>query len=757
MTGDGIGSLGHAKNELLRLSIDAVPAGIAMFDREMRYLAVSRRYREDLGIVGESVIGRCHYDLFPDIPERWREIHRRCLAGAIEKCDEDLFARADGTLAWYRWEIRPWLAADGTIGGIVLFTENVTRAVIERAELRRWADAFDNAAFGIAVGRQGTSMVDFANTAYAAMRGMTVEEVKGKALAELYPADELAHVQEMFAAADRTGEVAFETRCLHKSGGTLPIHVHVTSVRDAQANLLYRIVTTIDISRRRDAERSAREHEARLQAVMDHSVDGLITIDRDGTVTSFSRPAERMFGYGADEVIGRNVGMLMPSRGALGTADTPVAGLGRDIEGQRKDGSYFPVDLVVGEIPNEDGGGAREFVGAVRDITDRVEAEARLRQAQKMEAIGQLTGGLAHDFNNLLGVITDNLELAASRLKPDDRARVRIDAAIAAAWRGADLTRRLLAFARRQSLHPRRLDVNDVVAGTVKLLRRTLGEAIEIVLVPASAPWPVVADPVQLEACLMNLATNARDAMPLGGRLTITAENQHVGAGAFATGGDMAAGDYVTITVADTGTGMTHDVLARVFEPFFTTKEVGQGTGLGLSMVFGFIKQSAGHIAVESMPGAGTIIRLLLPRAAGEALAAATALPADLAGRGESVLVVEDNAALQRVAVDQLIDLGYRVHAVDGAPAALDLLTEQPVDLLFTDVVMPGGMDGFQLARRVAEQWPQMTIVLTSGFTDMRSADVRAAIGRPAHLLRKPYARDELARALRRAIDGGEG
>jgi PAS domain S-box-containing protein len=418
----------------------------------------------------------------------------------------------------------------------------------------------------------------------------------------------------------------------------------------------------------------------------------------------------------------------------------------------RPDGSLRHISREW-EIIRDDAGDPVQSLCTIQDITERRHTEEQLRQAQKMEAIGNLTGGMAHDFNNLLGIIVGNLDLARERIGSDRELSEIVDEALDAAWRGADLTRRLLAFARRQPLRPARVDVNELVADTVRLLRRLLGEDIEISLELAEKVWPVAADPAQLEASLTNLATNARDAMPNGGRLIITSANSHLDADYAAVHADVAAGEFVMIGVSDTGIGMSAEIASRIFEPFFTTKEAGKGTGLGLSMVFGFLRQSGGHVNVYSEPGVGTTFRLYLPRLTTEALPreVAQARPVEPAA-GETVLVVEDNPAMRRIALRQLRELGYRVVECDRAAAALELLQREPVDLLFTDLVMPGGLDGIALARMAAERWPMLKIVLTSGFPQARVDGSGELLGE-LQLLSKPYRKEELAAALRAALE----
>jgi signal transduction histidine kinase/ActR/RegA family two-component response regulator len=410
--------------------------------------------------------------------------------------------------------------------------------------------------------------------------------------------------------------------------------------------------------------------------------------------------------------------------------------------------SFYPVrvhDSVIG-------------IGvALIEVTEQRRVEAQLRQAHKMEAIGNLTGGMAHDFNNLLGVIIGNLDLLCESRADDTEIIELAGDARDAALRGADLTRRLLAFARRQPLQPTRIIANDVVSAAVKLLSRMLGENIETALDLAGDLWPAIVDPAQLEAALANLATNSRDAMPAGGSLRIATRNCRLEAEYAVEHPYVIPGDYVLIEVSDTGSGMPAEVSARVFEPFFTTKDHGHGTGLGLSMVYGFIKQSGGHIDVYSEVGVGTTIGLYFPRDGGAA-AQETPQPAEpsLRGGSEAVLVVEDNAALRRVAVRQLVEMGYRVQEAENAAQAIERLEAEPtIDVLFTDVVMPGGIDGVQLARVVLARWPQIRVLLTSGFPGS-TVNRGHPLGQSTRLLSKPYRKDQLARALREILDRAE-
>jgi two-component system, cell cycle sensor histidine kinase and response regulator CckA len=411
------------------------------------------------------------------------------------------------------------------------------------------------------------------------------------------------------------------------------------------------------------------------------------------------------------------------------------------------------------EIVYDEAGKPAYLTGIIQDITEERQAEERqqqlqrqLAQAQKMEAIGNLTGGMAHDFNNLLGIVIGNLDLLRE-LRNTEGAAELIEDALEAALRGADLTRRLLAFARRQPLKPERTDINELMTGITALLKRTLREDIQITLKLAPDLWPAVVDPAQLEAALTNLANNARDAMPDGGDVIIVTRNEHLDEDYTSQHADLAAGDYALIEVTDTGTGMTPDVASHIFEPFYTTKEEGRGTGLGLAMVFGFMKQSGGHINVYSESGVGTTFRLYLPRTDAGETAAVAAVPDVARGAGQTVLAVEDNDRLRRIVARQLAELGYRVLVAAAPRAAIEILEHEIVQLVFSDVVMPGGMSGYDLARVISTRWPATKIILTSGFPDAR---IHQDGGVPnLRLLSKPYRRDELAQALSEALVGG--
>jgi PAS domain S-box-containing protein len=409
------------------------------------------------------------------------------------------------------------------------------------------------------------------------------------------------------------------------------------------------------------------------------------------------------------------------------------------------------------EVVADRAGRPVRVASTIKDVTElralqqrERELERELRQSQKIEAIGNLSGGIAHDFNNLLGVVIGNLDLLSLGAGRSEDDKALLADALAAALRGSELTQLLLAFGRRQPLRSKREDVNELLRSTTDLLQRTLGANIEIVHDFAADLRPAEVDPAQLEVAITNLATNARDAMPDGGKLTFRTANVTLDETGAARHPDMRVGAYVVIAVCDTGTGMSPETLARIFDPFFTTKEVGKGSGLGLSMVFGFTKQSGGHIDVASEPGKGTSFRLYLPSAPADELAGSKRTGS------ATILVVEDNDGLRRVVVRQLAQLGYEVVEARDAASALEILRAGSIDLLFTDMVMPGAMDGSDLARAAATLAPGVKVLFTSGFP-AAAASGGVWPGGGATLLGKPYRREELASAVRAALASPAG
>ena len=534
-----------------------------------------------------------------------------------------------------------------------------------------------------------------------------------------------------------------------------------------------------EVARRRQAEKELRalntELEDRVQArtaevarsrellnaVIENMPDTVFLKDMtdEYKYVLINGAGEKLFGRQRNDLLGRIDHELFPRSQATQcrSEDQEVASSGRQLHVPER-----PVDTDQGvrliesrKVPiTGDDGNQRFILGIVRDVTEQKALESQLRQMQRIDAVGQLTGGIAHDFNNLLAIITGNLDLLREKLPDGSDPAEMADEALGAASRGAELVRRLLAFARKQHLEPTALDLNERLPSITALLRRTLGENIRIQVVPAPDLWLAFVDPTQVDDTLVNLAINARDAMPNGGSLSIETANVALDEDYADHHVEVTPGEYVMLAVSDTGTGMTPETIARAFEPFFTTKEEGRGTGLGLSQVYGWVKQSGGHIKIYSELGHGTTIKLYLPRAcvdAGEAAQSSESAAALPTGR-ETVLVVEDNPNVRRLVVRQLTDLGYStIEAEDGRAALEKVDAGAAFDLLLTDIIMPGGVTGYELAEQIGERRPDLKVLFTSGYTDVASRSGQQSRNGP--LLSKPYRKQDLAHAVRALLD----
>ena len=514
------------------------------------------------------------------------------------------------------------------------------------------------------------------------------------------------------------------------------------------------------MSFRARAERKAAAKAQVLQATFENMNQGIAVFDARHTLVEVNHRYGEILGLPEGFIrIGINRRDILRYKAesrhygeedAEAAIETRLAAAGEPISGERQhpDGRFY--SFMRMPLP---GGG---YILSITDTTEARRAENLLHQAQKMEAVGQLTGGIAHDFNNLLAVSLGNVELAEEAIGRGGDIRRYLAAIKRVNQRGTSLTNQLLAFSRKQALSPESTDAGHLVMEMGDLLSRSLGETIDVEVTLAADLWPCEVDRNQLEAAILNLAVNARDAMPDGGKLSIRTANVAVHSGELAVPPDTEPGDYVVISVADTGAGIPKDILDHIFEPFFTTKDVGRGTGLGLSMVYGFVKQSRGQVTISSTEGHGTTFNLYLPRcdlAQAQAHDAHKNMGPPTASRGETILVVEDDPEVRRLSAGLLRNLGYQiVEAADGREALRALAAAPRVDLLFTDVVLPGGMSGFNLAAEVKIDHPELPVLFTSGYINIASLD-ESVFDQDMELLRKPFTKQDLETMVRRVLD----
>ncbi|TWI62658.1 PAS domain S-box-containing protein [Pseudoduganella lurida] len=707
--------------------------------------------------------------------------------GTLTYVDQELTLHRTGQpeQVWMNLDYSPVTYDDGTIGGVIaVVVETTAKVKAERRigeERGRLASMFEQAPGFMAMVTGPEHQYELANDAYQELAGH--RELLGRTTRDVFPELVDQGLLERLDRAYGTGTAVF--------GDAVPFALHATAVapgshrfldfvfqplKDGAGNVFGIFVQGSDVTERIAAETALRENAAALaqmNATLESQVahrtaerdrmwrlskDILLVADFNAQLTAVSPAFTAILGWQPDDVLGRSfLDLVHPDDRDDTVRQVSALSAGANVfrfenRYRRKDGSYTTLSWTAS--PDA------AFIHAIgRDITaDIAQAEAMrrtevaLQQAQKMETIGKLTGGVAHDFNNLLQVISGNLQLMAALVTDRPDVTKRLDNALAGVERGAKLAGYLLAFARRQPLEPKVVKVSRLITGMEDMLRRSLGEEIEIETVMSGGLWSASIDVAQMENALLNLAINARDAMDGQGRLTIEVNNTLLDSVYCAAHPDVAPGQYVMIAVSDTGSGMPPDVLAQAFEPFFSTKPEGKGTGLGLSMVYGLVKQSGGHIKIYSEPGHGTTVKLYLPRTR-EAEDPYTLLDTTpVVGGTETVLVAEDDDAVRATVVDMLTELGYRVLKASDASAALTVIDSGvPIDLLFTDVVMPGPLRSPELARKAKERLPSIAVLFTSGYTE--NAIVHGGrLDAGVELIGKPYTKESLARKVRHVL-----
>jgi PAS domain S-box-containing protein len=596
------------------------------------------------------------------------------------------------------------------------------------------------------------------------IKGYTTEEILGEHFSRFYTPEERAAgvPDKALKIAAETGRFITEAWRCRKDGSRFWAMVVIDPIYDGGKLIGFAKITR-DMTEQRQAQLRVSESERRFRLLVQGVTDyAIYMLSPDGHVTNWNAGAKRITGYAQTEIVGEHFSRFytledmnagLPAK-ALETARRD----GRyDAEGwrQRRDGSRFWAGVVIDPIYDE--GELVGFAKITRDLTERQETQTQLLQSQKMEAVGQLTGGLAHDFNNLLTGISGSLELMKVRLaqgRINDLERY-ITVAQGAASRAAALTHRLLAFARRQTLDPKPTAPNQLILNIEDLIQRTVGPEIKVETVLATGVWPILCDPNQLENAILNLCINSRDAMPNGGRLTIETANTCLDRRG-ASEHDMQPGQYVVICVTDTGTGMPPEVVARAFDPFYTTKPTGLGTGLGLSMIYGFAKQSGGQARIYSEIQVGTTVRIYLPRHHGELERdAPEALLREVprAEAGETILIVDDEPTVRMLVTEVLAELGYAaIEAADGASGLKVLQSDVRIDLLITDVGLPGGLNGRQMADLARQHRPDLHVLFITGYAE-NAAVGNGLLEQHMHILTKPFTMDVLGSRIKSIID----
>ena len=593
------------------------------------------------------------------------------------------------------------------------------------------------------------------NPAAERLFGFTAAEAIGQSINIIVPPDRREEVREIIERVGG-GELIehHETLRVRKDGGIVHVSLSISPIRSASGQIVGISKAARDVTESKLTQQALSQEIEERRRIFESSNDLILVTDSKGNFIQVSPSVTSILGYQPDDMIGHSAVEFIHTDDLENTRKEMRAA--RRGQQQRSFETRYIDKKGKAVALNWTGTWSEPvrrhfFIG--RDLTEKQAAEAQLRHAQKMDAIGQLTGGVAHDFNNILTVITGTIGILEEAVADQPEYATIAKLIDEAAERGANLTRHLLAFARKQPLQPVELDINALVLESAKLLHPTLGEHIEITPLLAEDAWTAMADPSQLTTAVLNLAINARDAMPNGGKLTLETANVVLDENYAGMHSEVTPGHYVMIAVSDTGTGIPPAVLDRVFEPFFTTKEVGRGTGLGLSMVFGFVKQSGGHVNIYSEEGHGTSVKIYLPRATGLQQTAAEALvSADVVGGTETILVVEDDAMVRRYVMTQIQSLGYATLEASNGSDALRIIDDVPaIDLLFTDVIMPGAMNGRQLVDEALKRRPGLKTLYTSGYTENAIVH-HGRLDSGVLLLAKPYRKAELARMIRLAL-----
>jgi two-component system cell cycle sensor histidine kinase/response regulator CckA len=740
--------------EQLRQFIEQAPVALAMFDEQMRYIASSRRWRDDYDLDDQDIIGRSHYEIFPEVSEAWKKIHRRGLSGEIVRADDDFFLRTNGDKQWLRWETRPWYR-DGNIAGIIIFSEDITvRKQSEEKVLRseaRFRTMFENSSVGMA---QVSSAGHFlrVNERLCEMLGYSQTEMEGLLFQQLtHPEDIAADLLEGWRL--RAGEIDRfdrEQRYIRKDGSVVWGHLSAGAVRTASKKLAYQVAVIEDITERKRAEDALRK----FSRVIEQTASTVVITDADGIIEYVNPHFSEITGYTAEEAIGKRPDMWKSSHASPVADDelwhTIQSGQvwRGEFHNSRKDGSLFWEAAIVSPIRNNDGA-ISHFVAIQDDITQRKEIENQFAATQSLEAVGRLAGGIAHDFNNLLAVISGNLELIKQRSE-DDRVQSLVKPALAAALAGAAFNRRILSLSGRQTrLGSATFVVNDRISDTKILFDHTIDPRIKLKYVLADDLWPTTADPGELDSALLNLVINSRDAMPNGGEIIVQTQNEHLDIrNTHALLKGAKPGDYACISVSDNGVGMRKEVLEHALEPFFTTKTEERGTGLGLSTVRNFAVEARGFVTIESQEGLGTAVKIYLPRTQQESVVRNDAIEKTEIplGDGECVLVVEDDERVRDVTLKRIEALGYVAEqARSGSEAFALLKSGLSIDLVLSDIVMPGVMSGLDLARRVRAEMPTIGFVLSTGYSGEPLGKTQTL---NVPVLHKPYTREQLARSL---------
>ena len=749
-----------ASHQLIEGVINAIPAGVFWKDKNLVYLGCNTAFARDAGFADpKDVIGRDDYALV------WREqadLYRNDDRQVIERgrsrvLVEEPHTTPEGNTITVLTSKTPLRNSKGEISGVIGTYMDLSELKQAEQALRasevRYRRLFESATDGILILEARTGTIVDVNPFLVELLGSSRETLLGRKVWELESFKGLVVNEADFAKLQQKGHIRHEDMALQGSDGR---RIDVECVSNAYLVDQDQVIqcNIRDITERKRAQ----ESHARLATAVEQSAETVVITDADGAILYANPAFEKSSGYTCEEAVGQNPRILKSSKQdaefyrQMWTALSHGEVWAGHLINKRKDGTLFEEDATISPV-HDAAGKIVNYVAVKRDVTKEMQLAGQLSQAQKMEAVGRLAGGVAHDFNNLLGVITGYGEIVHRRLAGEDPLRGKVEEILKAAERAGGLTRQLLAFSRKQILQPRILDLNAVVSDTETMLRRLIGEDVELATRLAPDLGSVRADPGQIQQVLMNLAVNARDAMPEGGQIIIETRNANLDASYAATHPPTEAGSYVMLAVSDTGSGMDAATQARIFEPFFSTKEVGKGTGLGLSTVYGIVKQSEGYVWVHSEVGVGATFEIYLPRVDEAAPVVRRESPRPLQRGVETVLLVEDEASLRDLLRETLEASGYCVLVARDGAEALQIAEAHagPIPIMVSDVIMPG-MTGPKVVELVTQVRPQLRVLYVSGYSD-ESVVRQGMVGPGRAFLSKPFGAEVFLRKVRETLD----
>jgi len=752
--------------DLMDYIISNARSAIAVYDKDLKYMYGSKRYLKDYKVKNQNIAGKHHYEIFPDIPDKWKEVHKRVLAGEVITAEDDPYYREDGLVNWTRWECRPWYEYDGSIGGIVIYNEVIDeRRKIEAALLKsqqQLSTHLLNTPIGAISWDLDFKTIEW-NPAAENIFGYTKEEAIGKHITQLIlPEDMKEYVEDILKnLVSEKGGVHSINDNVTKDGRRIICDWYNTALKDVDGNPIGMASLVNDITERIHTEKALKKSEEKYRTILDSIEEAYYEADLAGNLTFFNRSLCRILGYSKDELLGMNNRQFLDAKNykivfkafnLVYKTKNPYKAY--DWEFVRKDGSNCFVETSISIRVNSKGR-TIGFQGVIRDISEQKKIEAQLLHAQKMESVGRLAGGIAHDYNNTLSVIMGYTELALSEVDdPAGKLQANLDHVVKAARRATDITRQLMAFARKQNIAPFSLDLNENVKSMMKMLQRLIGEDIDLSWVPGKKLWPVKMDPSQIDQILANLCVNAKDAIDGIGKISIQTKNKILDDVFCADHSGFVPGRFVLLSIIDNGCGMEKEVLQNIFDPFFTTKTLDQGTGLGMATVYGIVKQNRGFIDIHSESGKGTQVNIYLPRHdSKKAKTLEEVSEKTPKAQGETILLVEDDIPILKLTDKILNGLGYKVLSASTPKQAMGIARNHKgnVHLLLTDVIMPE-MNGLELSKQLAPFYSGLKCMFMSGYS-ADSIEHRGILDKGQHYLHKPFTPRELAIIVRKALD----